>query len=439
MKTAIARYLERRGDTSRPLRGDAGQGCQAALVVPALAESATLPLLLNDLTQSDRTALARTLVVVVVNNPPHAETPSERTADNRRMLIHLHQAAQEGRYGPLRLAWLDAASEGATLPTGKGVGTARKLGLDTALTVLDCGETDPLLVNIDADCRVGPDYLGAVLRAGRTPGFAAGVTDFAHPTAEDLPETDAVVRYETYIRYHALSLRWAGSPYASPAVGSTMVCRGAAYAAAGGMPERQAGEDFYFLERLRKRGPVARIHEALVIPSARRTGRTPFGTAQRVDRCLAGGEEDNALYHPASYGVLKAWLERVEAGLEADAEGLLDGAERIHPELAGFLRDARFSTIWPKLRDNAPRPEALLAQFHRWFDALKTLRLIHRLRDNAFGQAPAAEAVAALLARLGEEPAVRLDASFGKDLDRQRGLLKQLRRLDGLSPEAADT
>ena len=63
---------------------------------------------------------------------------------------------------------------------------------------------------------------------------------------------------------------------------------------------------------------------------------------------------------------------------------LLTQAHAIHPQLAAYLIQEQFEKNWTRLRQHAPNHASLHQQFHRWFDALKTLRLIHHLRDTAY-------------------------------------------------------
>jgi len=58
---------------------------------------------------------------------------------------------------------------------------------------------------------------------------------------------------------------------------------------------------------------------------------------------------------------------------------LLAASARVDPELAVYLREAGFAQVWERLQENSGSPERLKIAFHGWFDALKTVRLIHHL------------------------------------------------------------
>src|SRR5690606_20058535 len=65
---------------------------------------------------------------------------------------------------PVRIAYIDASSPGLEAPEGTGgVGMARKIGMDTALRVLKNSVNEPrLIISLDADTIVRPDYLTSV-------------------------------------------------------------------------------------------------------------------------------------------------------------------------------------------------------------------------------------------------------------------------------------
>ena len=268
---------------------------------------------------------------------------------------------------------------------------------------------------------MAPDYLGAIHAFFGAPGRWGAVLDYAHPVEGASPETRAILAYELYLRYHAMGLRHAGSPYAFHSIGSTMACTARAYAQAGGMNRRAVAEDFYFLQALAKTGPVGPLRGTVVRPSARRSTRTPFGTGRQVARFAAGEEAAYLFYDPDCYEVLRRWLVAVAGGLDAGSAALLEKARGIDEQLERFL------ALWAKLEANAANGAQLLAQFHRWFDGLRSLRLIHHLRDHGRPRVGAFEAIPRLMERVDGAFDLELGPDMEKDLDAQRVLLESLR------------
>jgi hypothetical protein len=233
---------------------------------------------------------------------------------------------------------------------------------------------------------VSPDYLDAIRRHFARPDAWAAVIAYAHRLNGPPAEYAGILCYELYLRYHALGLAYAGSPYAFHTIGSAMACSAEAYAAVSGMNRRLAAEDFYFLQQLAKTGPVEPINEATVYPSARASARVPFGTGARMREFQSSAEDAYLVYRPEVYGILKHWFVAVSTSPESSAESLLTSAEDIHPELRMFLDRSAFERNWENLQRNSADARGLIAQFHRWFDGLKTLRCIHHLRDHGLPQ-----------------------------------------------------
>ncbi len=375
----ITAYLSSRG-VKGPWRmaGDPGNGFSGAVVIPALAESARLLHTLRSLAENPPDALCRFLVLVVVN---HREDASEEDKDDNLKTLELLSSA--GREFPcLRLAWVDAASPGLELPRGKGgVGLARKIGFDLALPLLDPACAKPLLVALDADTLVQPDYLPAIIDHFNAAPEGGAVIPFRHQEGKTGMERDAITRYELFLRSYVLGLSLAGSPYAFHTVGSAMACTAGSYVRMGGMNTRVAAEDFYFLQHLKKTSGVSRVAGTCVHPSARASHRVPFGTGRSVSRMLSGEHGAVLFYHIDCFRILSAWLSLAESSLHATGARIRDDAREISPCLGDYLDSARFPETWEKLQRNAAGQDALRTAFHEWFDGLRTMKLVHLLSD----------------------------------------------------------
>lgn len=420
-------WLQARGPSERALVGDSGQGVSRAVVIPVLAESNHLLETLGSLARNPVRELQDTLVICVVNNRAEPYARADQIVDNQRALEMLDQHVQSrGLFDDgagLRLAYIDAASPGNELTPKMGVGEARRIGLDCALAILCKNKLpDGLLISLDGDSPVEYNYLEEIRRHFESCDAGAAVVAYAHPMPSDRENRQGILLYELFLRYHELGLRAAGSPYALPTVGSTIVVKGEAYIAAGGMNKKQAGEDFYFLQQLVKTGSVSRIDTTTVFPSPRESDRVPFGTGASIGRHLTGDEGLQTVYHPECYRVLGAWLALAQRRLEFPALELLEWADQIAPQLGEFLRLQKFESVWPRLQENAPDLAGLMAQIHRWFDGFKSLKLIHYLRDNGYPPMPIEEAIRILAGSFAKEGTCDFHPDHMADLlDQLRG------------------
>ena len=225
----------------------------------------------------------------------------------------------------------------------------------------------------------------------------AGMPAYQHPVDNNNAEHNSnIIAYEIFMRYHELALRYAGSPYAYPALGSIMSSTVRAYAAAGGMNRRLAGEDFYFMQQLRKTGTLDYIPNAMVYPACRSSDRTPFGTGRSISTISADGVPYAFLFHPECYAILRLLINSLSTLLLLEGKDILDAVNAIHPELKHFMKQKRFATHWDKIAANHHTIEARILQFHIWFDGLRTVQLIHHLRDTAFPNVLAEDALRCL-------------------------------------------
>lgn len=414
--TSVLTYLASRGFL-RPwkITGLPPGDYQGAIVIPALAERETLFVTLGSLAKNSAEILSSFFVLIVVNHARDAP-PSDKqnNQDTLKRLI-----AGQPFSTDLRLAWVDAASPGLELPVKSGgVGMARKIGFDLALPQLHYGDSMPFLISLDADTLTRPDYLPALVRHFRESRNPGAVIPFCH-RAGSSPEQDRVIqRYELFLRAYVLGLSLAGSPYAFHTVGSAMACTAGGYVRMGGMKPRKAAEDFYFLQGLAKTGGVSQVRGTVVYPSARSSHRVPFGTGRSVSKLLTGENESLLFYRKECFQILREWLSLIEQSWDLDGELIRRRSEDISPHLADYLEGIHFCSTWEKIRKNFRSRQTLRKGFHDWFDALKTLKLIHFLSANPFSRDDPERTLPSMLSWAGLDPR--------SDLTGQLALLRNL-------------
>jgi hypothetical protein len=386
----LQKYLRNRAVTAPwQIAGSGLTDFAAAVVIPALAESQSLPQTLASLANNSAQTLQHTLIVVVVNN--RCDAAAMLLSDNQKTLAGL----QTNPFPQLNLAWVDASSAGCEFPTKDGVGLARKIGFDLALSRL-AWEKSPLLISLDADTLVDNNYLPAIFAHFKQTARGGATLPFRHQPAANPHQEQAIRRYELYLRSYLFGLQQAGSPYAFHTIGSAFACRADAYLKAGGMNRRQAAEDFYFLQQQAKTSGIEMLSGTLVAPSARFSGRVPFGTGRVVQGQVEQAAPLFRFTAVAAFTVLRDWLQLVADGWQEPAGSLLARAAQFSPCLVVFLQGLDFVPNWQKLQQHHRRRERFMAAFHGWFDGLRTRQLLSRLQGEA-GEIDAVDSVARLL------------------------------------------
>ncbi len=355
--------------------GHAKSAC--AVVVPACRESKYLPATLRSLSANDRNLLARTCVIVVVNRPRGRDDDAETIRDNMETIRWLRNDAPSG-LDTLLVSGKDGNSD---LVLDGGVGKARKIGMDIALEMLS-GEPSSFIASLDADTTVEPDYLSSLFGFFASGKADAAVLGYSHRRDACPAAAEAMETYERYLENYVEGLRRAGSPYAFHTVGSAMAFTAEAYVRAGGMKIRKGGEDFYFLQALRKTASIAGIKKILVHPSGRLSDRVPFGTGPALKKIMAG--EKIISHNPMVFTSLGKLLSSSKNLCENRNPDITVWLECLEEEAMEFLLRNNFPEQWPKIARNCPDSAGKrIEAFHRWFDAFRTLKFIHFCENRA--------------------------------------------------------
>jgi hypothetical protein len=434
----LSRYAEPEIQAAPSLEGSLGH----VLVVPAYGESRSLFETLGSVPQGPA---GDTLIVVVLNaredSPPHVHAANAEVRD--RLTAAVAGPARELSASPAvtelpmphgRLALIDRAVAGSFLPEGEGVGLARKIGNDFALALHAAGRVaSPWIHNTDADVILPNDYYDQIGRLSPAGNDDTAIYFFEHRFAEDPDLAEAARLYEISLRYYTLGLAWAGSPYAYEAMGSCIAVRPAAYAAVRGFPKKDAAEDFYFLNKVAKVGAIHRLAGTPLLLEGRVSDRVPFGTGKALGDLVAKPRARSGfrLYHPMVFAHLAAWLSVLER--TARSGGRVDLAVEEIPRENPFFRAelliealermGAFEAVREAIEKSSGDPETMLRHFHAWFDAFRTRKLVHALRDGGLPSPGYREALA-------EAPFTGLAASTEDDTEfLRRALAAEERKL----------
>jgi hypothetical protein len=354
------------------------------LIVPVLGESVDL---FEGFRKAAIEANGRVLVILVVNAANN--TAEQFRQMNRELLAFVAVRARRLAAGPALIAEpefdvlvIDCASDGRELPVKQGVGLARKIGGDIALGLFAQQRLEvPLLYFSDADAELPYDYFRReAVNGGHV---SALLFPFCHVAGANDEVEKATQLYELSIRYHVLGLAHAASPYAHHSVGSTLAVAANAYAAVRGVPKRNAAEDFYLLDKLGKVSPICRLSGPPIRLKSRPSERVPFGTGPRVAKIMVEG--DAYVTNPIAYCILRLVIAALNkfaiAGDGRELERICDDVPA--PLALAAQRALTNSDLLNAVIDAATKTSLgnLRRRVHGWFDALRTLRFLHALRD----------------------------------------------------------
>ena len=357
---------------------------QFVLVVPIFAEPSNC---LETVLPAD---LHQTLVIAVINSA--VDSQPEAVAQSRTFLNQFNTSCELISLVPLSKGSdcliVDCTSAGRQFPAKQGVGLARKIGGDIALACIHNEIVNCAWIHYtDADARLPLNYFDA---DPPPPTVAAAIYPFEH-----YPTNKNILFYEISLRYYVIQLAKVNSPYAFQTIGSLLKINACHYAMVRGFPKRNAAEDFYMLNKLAKSGKILRLKEPVVWLSSRVSKRVPFGTGATMLQ-LEKEQVPFDLYHPLIFKHLGSWLEAIPT-LWSDREriqtrGLSDWWP-YSPIVLEALSSLKLETVLPKAYRQSRDADHFLRYLWVWFDAFRTLKFIHTLRDSGLAKLPVLEAL----------------------------------------------
>lgn len=349
-----------------------------AIIIPALKEFDNVKKLLSSISKNDINLLDQTAIIFVINNARNSSADIKE--DNKKLAEYLNSLV----FKNLNIGYIDAFSEDNCFSDEiAGVGLARKIGTDSAIHSLKFKEIEKkIIIFLDADCLVSENYLNEIYNYFTSKENYFAVIGYAHQFDGDNEINAAIAHYEIYLRYYALGLKYANSPYSFHTIGSTIAFLAEGYLKIGGMNKKKAGEDFYFLEKARKTFDIGYISTTTVFPSARKSFRVPFGTGKAINDILSGKKNYRQILAFENFIVLKNWNEFFLQTKINDPSYILKEAQKINEHLRNFLVLNKFEEDFRKIFKTPFSDKNIYQKKIEWFDALKTLKLLHYLRDN---------------------------------------------------------
>ncbi|HAJ98989.1 MAG TPA: hypothetical protein DCM62_03090 [Bacteroidales bacterium] len=330
------------------------------IALPALNEWETLPATLDCIAKQ---TYSKIQTWICVNQPDSWWNESDKIEvcrNNQKTLAFLAQWKKS------HLHIIDRASHGlGWIGKSHGVGQARKTIMDAIASQV--GESD-IIVSLDADTRFGSGYLESVYAIfSAYPKALALSNPYYHQLTGDEVLDRAMLRYEIYMRYYAINMWRISSPYCFTALGSAIAIPIWAYKKVGGLTAKKSGEDFYFLQKIRKAGWIAQHNQEVVWPATRYSDRVYFGTGPALIKGSMGIWNSYPIYDYKLFDTVGKTYDLF--------------AELFHRELetpmSAFL-NAQFGEkdIFAPLRANYKDPKKFIDACHYKIDGLRVLQFL---------------------------------------------------------------
>jgi len=366
--------------------------CAHVVIIPAYKESITF----IERFFTSALALQNVLVIAVINQPDNDKnhTPQE---DLYQQSLALGSVCWQNHN--LTLLCIDETNSllllvdryTVAIPENQGVGLARKIGADIALKLMSLNLiTSRWLYSSDADAHLPNNYFSSLQHVDHN--CVVSCFNFDHKS-DNLAVHQANQLYQTALQYYVAGLYYAGSSYTFYTIGSVLAFDGSAYAMARGFPKRSAGEDFYLINKLAKLGEVQFIVDCKILIEARTSDRVPFGTGPAVSKILALQNQGKpyCYYNPHLFELLKQTLSQFST-LWQYRQNFEKWLEIVPKEVSASLIKIGLSNFVAKQANE--KKSQFDKQLNVWFDAFKTLKFIHVLREQGYRDMPLSDAIA---------------------------------------------
>jgi len=283
-----------------------------------------------------------------------------------------------------------------------GVGAARKTGMDFAVWGFrNSGNPDGIIVSLDADTVVASDYFKEIESFFKNMKLSGCSIRFEHrlDDVKEDNELSAIVQYELYLRYYRQALVFTGAPFAFHTVGSAFALRAVSYVRAGGMPRKQAGEDFYLIQKVVQMGGWDELNTTCVYPSSRPSDRVPFGTGPVVRKLMSDDSVYETYTPEAFYALKKLFDSRTSLyripGNEYNL--FINGLEK---PLKDFLLHDGFYAEVEHLNENCSSVDVFKKRFFEVFNAFKVVKFLNYVHEGFYDKIPVTQAAGMLLKKI---------------------------------------
>ncbi|MBL4578697.1 MAG: glycosyltransferase family 2 protein [Flavobacteriales bacterium] len=400
LEEIAAYYIERFGFDFEHLESIPDKRTKMIIVIPVYNEP-TVTETLDSLSNCARPS-GPVEVILVVNNSGEAQNSVQE--QNLKAIADINSWIEKNPNRPINCHLMSAMN---LPPKHAGVGLARKIGMDEALRRFASLNYNGLIVCLDADCAVQPNYLMELDMNFAKEDFRAGNIYYEHPfNGEESKETrSGIIQYELGLRYYVNALRYAGYPCAFHTIGSSMAVSAKTYALAGGMNKRKAGEDFYFLHKLIPHGGFQELNATTVYPSSRVSERVPFGTGRAMlkweEQIAINQNSDMQTYNLKTFRDLKKFIASIPKFASYTGERqYAEGTGQLPESIQAFLQEQDFYSVLLESIKQTAGENTFSKRIFTWLDGFRVLKFVHFARDRYYSNVPVEKCVLNLLNQL---------------------------------------
>jgi hypothetical protein len=269
---------------------------------------------------------------------------------------------------------VDRNAESLQINPKQGVGLARKIGCDIALKLYTQGCIKyPWIFSTDADVILPQNYFSQIKSLQSK--YSAVVLDFKH-YSQSSRLSNLQYLYDFKMRYYLVGIEYGQVGYAYIPLGSTLIASMESYAQVRGFPKRNAGEDFYLLNKLAKIKPIKyKVDNCIIKIRTRFSDRVLFGTGPAIKKIDDLADiNDYSYYNPQCFVYLKLWKQFLDTLWSKNGLLIVEPKDKMLQQLYYFFDCQQ---VFIKSKKQITSLDRWQQFIHQWFDAFKILKTVH--------------------------------------------------------------
>jgi hypothetical protein len=178
------------------------------------------------------------------------------------------------------------------------------------------------------------------------------------------------------------------------------------------MNRKQAGEDFYFIQKLLPLDGYFNLDSTTVYPSPRESFRVPFGTGATITRLIGSGEKVLNTYNINGFRELRILFSMAETLFQCGPAEIKKHYKNLPGGLVSFIREEEWLGKIVEIQGNTSGEGSFRKRFFDWFNMFRIVKYLNHVHEGIFKKIPVAEAASELLTVSG----YKIDSMNPKDL-----------------------
>ena len=167
------------------------------------------------------------------------------------------------------------------------------------------------------------------------------------------------------------------------------------------MNRKQAGEDFYFIQKLVPAGGFFSLTSTTVYPSPRPSYRVPFGTGASIEKLSKETDSVLLTYNILAFSELKLFFSMTERFFTSAADEIPECFNEIPESLKLFINKDEWIEKLEEIKNNTSGLRSFKKRFFGWFNMFRIVKYLNFVHLNFFQKQPVAVSATELLRQSG--------------------------------------